>query len=102
MVKTALIFGIMLAGIIAAVLVIQKPALLNSFGYDVIDFVASFHSKEGDAQYNPNLDVFKDGTINVMDVLKDRYEQEATRVGIASNSGQLISTPSAEASRSAI
>lgn len=79
----------MVLGIGGTVLLIQKSTLLQSFGYDVIDFVSSFHASEGEAEFNPNLDVYKDGVINVMDVLKDRYAQIATRSGSATNSANL-------------
>ena len=83
------------------VLMIQKSTLLQSFGYDVIDFVSSFHASEGEAEFNPNLDVYKDGVINVMDVLKDRYAQIATRSAGATNSANLTASDSAQASSSA-
>ena len=105
MLKQILILGFLFAGIAGAVLVIQKPTLLKSWGYDVIDFVSSFHAKEGEAEFNPNLDIYKDGMINVLDVLKDRYAQEASRSGAASDSGNLTrvldASDSAEASDSA-
>jgi len=79
MIKQLALVIILILGIAGTVLVIQKSTLLKSFGYDVVDFVASFYAKEGDPQYNPNLDIYKDGTINTLDVLKDRYAQEASR-----------------------
>lgn len=102
MIKQIIIVGFLVIGIGAAVLATQQSTLLQSFGYDLVDFVFSFHSSEGDAEFNPNLDVFKDGTINVLDVLKDRYEQEANRAGYASRSAVLESSDSAEASGSSI
>lgn len=102
MIKQIIIVVFLLLGIGGAVLVTQKSTLLQSFGYDLIDFVSSFHASEGDPEFNANLDVYKDGKINVFDVLKDRYLQEATRAGMASVSAQIESTKSGEASGSAI
>lgn len=102
MIKQIIIVVFLLIGIGGAVLVTQKSTLLQSFGYDLIDFVSSFHASEGDPEFNASLDVYRDGKINVFDVLKDRYQQEATRAGVASLSGQLESSRSAEASGSAI
>lgn len=98
MIKQIIIVVFLLVGIGGAVLVTQKSTLLQSFGYDLVDFVSSFHASEGDPEFNANLDVYKDGKINVFDVLKDRYTQEATRAGAASSSGELESSQSGEAS----
>lgn len=89
MIKQVIMLALLLLGIFGTVLVIQKSTLLKSFGYDVLDFVYSFHSSEGDPEFNPNLDINKDGTINVLDILKDRYAQEATRSAEDSDSGGL-------------
>lgn len=105
MIKQFALIIILVLGIGGTVLLIQKSTLLQSFGYDVIDFVSSFHASEGEAEFNPNLDVYKDGVINVMDVLKDRYAQIATRSGSATNSANLTNiitaSSSAEATSSA-
>jgi len=93
MMKQYLLLGLLLVGIIAAVILSQNSTLLRSRGFDVLDFIYAFHAKEGDTQFNPVLDVYKDGVINTFDVLKDRYLKISTQSGIA--------TPSAEASRSA-
>ena len=89
MIKPIIIIIFLLIGMFGTVLVVQKSTLMQSFGYDVMDFMSSFHAAEGDAEFNPNLDTYKDGMINTLDVLTDRYKQEATRAGEASNSSGL-------------
>ena len=107
MIKQLALLVLLVAGIAGTVMVIQKSTLLRSFGYDVIDFSYFFHSKEGESIFNPNLDIYKDGTINTLDVIKDRYEQDATRSGTQNAGGPgdlsniLDSSQSAEASQSA-
>lgn len=102
MVKSLALVLILVFGIAGTVFVIQKSTLLKSFGYDVVDFSYFFNSSEGEAEFNPNMDIYQDGRINTMDVLKDRYAQEATRAGIypeeSDLSNILESSDSAEAS----
>lgn len=104
MIKQIALLGFLIVVIGGTVFIMQKSTLLKSFGYDVVDFVSSFHHKEGDAEFNSSLDVYKDGIINVLDILKDRYNQEASRSGNATGSGTLRviqSTNSAESTKSA-
>lgn len=104
MIKQIALLGFLVVVIAGTVFVIQKSTLLRSFGYDVVDLTLSFHHSEGDPEFNSNLDVYRDGIINVLDILKDRYLQEASRSGNATGSGVLRvieSTNSAESSRSA-
>lgn len=89
MIKQLALVIVLILGIGGTVLVVQKSTLLKSFSYDVLDFVYSFHASEGDPEFNSNLDVYKDGIINVLDILKDRYAQEASRSGTASDSADL-------------
>ena len=105
MIKSIALVIILVLGIVGTVFVIQKSTLLRSFGYDVVDFSYFFHSSEGEAEFNPSLDVYQDGMINTLDVLKDRYAQEATRSGMSTEENDLSnileSSDSAEASGSA-
>lgn len=89
MIKPLAIVILLLAGIIGTVFATAKSTLLKSFGYDLVDFEYFFHADQNDPRFNPNLDVYQDGKINTLDVLKDRYDQEATRSGNASDSGSL-------------
>ena len=91
MIKSVALVIILLLGIAGAVLVIQKSTLLKSFGYDVIDFSYFFNTSEGEAEFNPNMDIYEDGRINTLDVLKDRYAQEATRAGVDTDDSDLSS-----------
>jgi hypothetical protein len=87
---------ILILGIIAGVFIVQSSTLLRSRGYDLLDFVYTFSSREGDARFNPTLDINSDGVINVFDVLKDRYARLATESGQATDSASPIASSSAE------
>jgi hypothetical protein len=81
MVKQLALVIILILGIAGTVFVIQKATQLNSKAFSVLDFVYSFHASAGDPQFNPTLDINGDGIINTLDILKDRYAQDATRSG---------------------
>lgn len=81
MIKQLALVIVLILGIAGTVFVIQKATQLNSNAFDLLDFVYSFHASVGDPEFNPNLDVNGDGTINTLDVLRDRYAQDATRSG---------------------
>lgn len=90
MYKQLLPILILVIGITASVFLIQNSTQLKSKAYELLDFIPAFHSAENDSRFNNKLDIYKDGIINVFDVIADRY-LNATR----------SATPSAEASKSA-
>lgn len=83
-----IILVILILGIVVGGFAIQNSTALRSKGYDLIDFVYSFSSREGDGRFNPALDINTDGVINVFDVLKDRYARYATQSAEATLSAQ--------------
>jgi hypothetical protein len=91
MLKQILPILILTIGIYAAVFLIQNSTQLRSKAYELMEFVPSFHSKEGESSFNNNLDIYKDGIINAFDIIADRYLNQASK----------SATPSAEASKSA-
>lgn len=98
MIKSLALVVILVFGIGASVLLIQRATQFNSQAFSVSDFVDFFHASVGESRFNADFDVNGDGIINSVDVLKDRYSQEATNSGTdygnldkildASNSGE--------------
>ena len=102
MLKQLLPISIIVLGIIASVFLIQTGTQLQSKAYELLEFIPAFNSSENDPRYKSNLDVNKDGTINVFDVINDRYQMatrsatqsaEATKSAEASASAKVSSTP---------
>ncbi len=81
MIKSVALVIVLVLGIATTVFIVQKSTLMQSFGYEVSDFSNFFHSSVQDSEFNTSMDVYQDGIINVMDVLKDRYSQAATSAG---------------------
>jgi hypothetical protein len=79
MIKQLALVLVLIAGVGTSVIVLQKATQLNSDAFSILDFVSSFHSSAGDPSYNTELDINRDGKINTLDILRDRYSQEATR-----------------------
>jgi hypothetical protein len=78
MIKQLALVTLLILGVGGSVLVVQKATQLNSNAFGILDFVSSFNSSAGDPSYNTELDVNRDGKINTLDILRDRYSQEAT------------------------
>lgn len=102
MLKQLLPTLILVVGVIASVALIQNSTLLKSKANYLIDFIPAFYATENESRFNSNLDVYKDGIINVFDVLKDRYLHDATRSATmsATPSATQTATPSASLSPS--
>jgi len=89
MIKQLALVLVLIAGIGASVIILQKATQLNSKAFSILDFGSSFHSSAGDSSFDSNLDVNQDGTINTVDILRDRYSQEATQSLTASEEENL-------------